>query len=184
MTPVEPSGPAPGAGLRPHAWPQLAAAADAELDAVYAQLEAAVAAARPRCDASGRCCRFDEWDHTLFLTAPEAARLFAEPFPPGGEVARDRCPYQVGGLCAARARRPLGCRAYFCDPAWAEPMTDAMEAALAALRSWHERHGVPWDYRPLHRWEPLAAAVAAAPAPRRRGLATLSQEPLPAPRDP
>jgi hypothetical protein len=136
----------------------------AELLALYADVDAAVAAANPRCDASGRCCRFGEWGHTLFLTAPEAETLFAEPFPAGGAVAADLCPYQVGGLCAARERRPLGCRVYFCDPAWAERMPAAMEAALAGLKALHERADLPWDYRPLHRWEPLASALEAGPA--------------------
>ena len=130
---------------------------------IYDAVDSAIAEARPRCDASGRCCRFDEWGHTLFLTAPEAERLFSEPFPPGGEVAADRCPYQVGGRCVARERRPLGCRIYFCDPAWAERMPAVMETALAELRALHEAEGMAWDYRPLHRWSPLAEALAAAP---------------------
>src|SRR5687767_2381719 len=44
--------------------------------AIYAA-DAAVAAAGPRCDASGRCCRFTEYGHTLFLSHLEADVLLA-----------------------------------------------------------------------------------------------------------
>ena len=40
--------------------------------ALYAEADAAVAAAGPRCDASGRCCRFKEYGHTLFISNLEA----------------------------------------------------------------------------------------------------------------
>ena len=39
---------------------------------VYAEVDAAVAAAAPRCVASGKCCRFAEYGHTLFLSRFEA----------------------------------------------------------------------------------------------------------------
>ena len=48
------------------------------VEAVYAAADAAVAAAGPRCDAgSGRCCRFTEYGHTLFLSHFEAEILLA-----------------------------------------------------------------------------------------------------------
>ena len=52
-----------------------------EVLAVYAAVDAAVAAAGPRCDASGRCCRFTEYNHTLFLSHFEA-ELLLESAPP------------------------------------------------------------------------------------------------------
>ena len=76
--------------------------------AVYAAADAAVAAAGPRCDASGRCCRFTEYGHTLFISAFEAeillesAPAYEQPVSPAG------CPFQVNGLCTARETRPLG----------------------------------------------------------------------------
>ena len=77
---------------------------------VYAEADAAVGAASPRCDASGRCCRFTEYGHTLFVTHFEAEILLesATPFPQ--PVSRDGCPFQIGGLCTARESRPLGCQ--------------------------------------------------------------------------
>jgi hypothetical protein len=117
---------------------------------VYAEADAAVAAASPRCDASGRCCRFTEYGHTLFLTHFEAEILlenapqFAQPVP------RDGCPFQVGGLCTARDTRPLGCRIYFCDPAFAGRMVEITEASLARLKVIADESGAGWRYAPLH----------------------------------
>src|SRR5687768_16095240 len=46
--------------------------------ALYRQVDAEVAAAGPVCQASGRCCRFREYGHTLFLSKMEAEVLLAD----------------------------------------------------------------------------------------------------------
>lgn len=122
----------------------------ADLDAVYADLDREVAAASPVCRASGRCCRFREYGHTLFLSRLEAERLLAAGLPAGADVGREGCPYQAQGLCTARERRPLGCRVYFCDPSFADRMAELSERYVGRLKSLHERYGLAWDYRPLH----------------------------------
>ncbi|MGL4461440.1 MAG: hypothetical protein ACRC1K_04750 [Planctomycetia bacterium] len=127
---------------------------DAALHRLYADLDAAIAAHSPRCDASGRCCRFAEYGHTLFLSEWEADVLTAAGLKPpavGEEAAygRDGCPYQVDGLCTARDRRPLGCRVYFCDPAFAERQVEIAEAFVARLKELHDAVGRPWRYAPL-----------------------------------
>jgi Fe-S-cluster containining protein len=109
-----------------------------------------VAEASPRCDASGRCCRFAEYGHTLFLSHFEAELLLetAPPYPK--PVSRDGCPFQVGNLCTARKERPLGCRIYFCDPAYQETGQRITEDALARLKELADEHGIGWRYAPLH----------------------------------
>src|SRR5207244_7581346 len=94
---------------------------------IYAAADAAVAAAGPRCDASGRCCRFAEYGHTLFLSHLEADVLLAAAPPFAGPVTPDSCPFQVDNLCTARGPRPLGCRVYFCDPGYQETGTRITE---------------------------------------------------------
>ena len=117
---------------------------------VYATADAAVAAASPRCDASGRCCRFTEYGHTLFITHFEAEILLESATPFAQPVSRDGCPFQVDGLCTARESRPLGCRIYFCDPAFAGRMVEVTEECLARLKAIADEHGGEWLYAPLH----------------------------------
>lgn len=122
-----------------------------EVLAVYAAADAAVRAAGPRCDASGRCCRFTEYGHTLFISAFEAELLLeGAPLRIEGPFTRDGCPYQVNGLCTARDARPLGCRIYFCDPGFQERMAAVTEEAIAGLKRIADAHGTGWHYAPLH----------------------------------
>ena len=74
---------------------------------VYAEVDRAVAAAGPRCDASGRCCRFEEYGHTLFISHFEAELLLETAPHYEQPVSRATCPFQVQGLCTARNERPL-----------------------------------------------------------------------------
>ncbi len=122
----------------------------AAVDEVYAAVDAAVAAARPVCHASGKCCRFAEYGHTLFLSRFEADILLetAPAYEP--PVSRDGCPFQVGGLCTARAERPLGCRIYFCDPAYAGVGEAITEDAVRRLKALADEHETGWEYAPLH----------------------------------
>jgi hypothetical protein len=118
--------------------------------AIYAAADAAVVAAGPRCDASGRCCRFAEYGHTLFISQLEADVLLADAPPYDGPVTPDACPFQVGHLCTAREPRPLGCRVYFCDPAYQETGQRISETYLRQLKDLADELGVGWRYAPLH----------------------------------
>src|SRR5689334_5951867 len=87
---------------------------------IYREVDAEVKAAGPVCIASGRCCRFKEYGHVLFLSNLEAEVLLdgAPPYSP--PVSSDFCPFQKENLCTAREPRPLGCRIYYCDPTYQE----------------------------------------------------------------
>ena len=117
---------------------------------LYAEVDAAVAAAGPRCDSSGRCCRFKEWGHVLYLSELEADVLLEAAPPYTTPVSPDGCPFQVGTLCTAREPRPLGCRIYFCDPNYEETGNAIMESALAKLKQLVDEHDLEWRYAPLH----------------------------------
>jgi hypothetical protein len=56
----------------------------------------------------------------------------------------------VNNLCTARDARPLGCRIYFCDPAYQDTGNRITEDALAALKQLADAHGAGWRYAPLH----------------------------------
>jgi len=117
---------------------------------LYAEVDAAVAAAGPVCVASGRCCRFKEYGHTLFISNLEADVLLASAPPYDAPVSTDFCPFQMGNLCTAREPRPLGCRVYYCDPAYQETGNRLSEEYLHRLKRLAEEHGVEWRYAPLH----------------------------------
>jgi hypothetical protein len=129
--------------------PSLPPPAAAELAALYARLDAEIAARNPRCELSGRCCDFPRSGQRLFATQPEAAFALqaaggtAPPAPSG------LCPWWVDGRCGNRAGRPLGCRIYFCDPAWEHQMPSVYERYHAELKSMHERHALPYRYAPF-----------------------------------
>ena len=122
------------------------------LQALYAELDREIEVLAPRCELSGRCCRFDEYGHTLFLTEAEAVILIADAPPPsrpldGGQT----CPWQdVAGRCTARQARPLGCRVYFCDPAYEPHAGPITERYLLGLRQIAAELALPWNYAPLH----------------------------------
>jgi hypothetical protein len=119
---------------------------------LYAEVDAAVAAAGPVCVASGRCCRFKEYGHTLFVSNLEADILLASAPPFERPVSGDFCPFQKGNLCTAREPRPLGCRVYYCDPAYQETGSRISEVYLRRLKRLADEHGAGWQYAPLHHY--------------------------------
>ncbi len=130
----------------------IAAAAFAELRAIYEALDAEVARRAPVCLLSGRCCRFEEYGHTLFVSRLEAELLVDQAPAPSRPLDDGRtCPWQdAHGRCTARAGRPLGCRAYFCDPAYEPIAYEVSEPFIGRLKELGRNLGIPWDYRPLH----------------------------------
>jgi hypothetical protein len=120
---------------------------------LYHEVDAAVAAAGPVCVASGRCCRFKEYGHTLFLSNLEAEVLLHDAPPYDREtVTPDFCPFQKGNLCTARQPRPLGCRVFYCDPNYQQSCQEITETYLRRLKELAVAHNVPWSYAPLHQF--------------------------------
>jgi len=117
---------------------------------LYREVDQAVSAAGPICLASGRCCRFKEYGHTLFLSNLEADVLLADAPPYQIPVTSDFCPFQKENLCTARDPRPLGCRIYYCDPQYQETGNWLSEQYLHRLKEMAEANGIEWRYAPLH----------------------------------
>ena len=117
---------------------------------LYREVDAAVAAAGPVCVASGRCCRFKDYGHTLFVSNLEADVLLASAPPFDRPASSDFCPFQRGNLCTAREPRPLGCRVYYCDPTYQETGSRLSEEYLRRLKRLADESGAEWRYAPLH----------------------------------
>src|SRR5689334_16628454 len=112
----------------------MSAASRQAVLALYADVDREVAAAGPVCVASGRCCRFKEYGHTLFLSNLEAeVLLHSAPAYDPAAVSPDFCPFQRGNLCTAREPRPLGCRVYYCDPNYQQTAQQISEKYLRRL---------------------------------------------------
>jgi Fe-S-cluster containining protein len=128
---------------------------------LYAEVDHEIAAAGPVCIASGRCCRFKEYGHTLFLSNLEAEVLLQQAPTYERPVSSDFCPFQQGNLCTAREPRPLGCRVYYCDPTYQETGRQISEKYLRRLKDIADDEGVAWHYAPLHHFlnNPDAAAT-------------------------
>ncbi len=117
-----------------------------DLRKIYEQAAAEISG-RPEliCELSGRCCRFREAGHELYLTALEFEEMVAHGgFPAGQE---DRCPWYQGGLCANREGRALACRSYFCsDETSSAAVTERWHKAIREL---HEEWDLPYVYQSL-----------------------------------
>lgn len=117
---------------------------------IYAAVDRQVAAAGPVCVASGKCCRFKEYGHVLYLSGVEAKILLDAAPAYETPVTPEFCPFQKNNLCTAREPRPLGCRIYYCDPTYQETANRITEDALRQLKDLCVEAEVPWRYAPLH----------------------------------
>jgi Fe-S-cluster containining protein len=117
---------------------------------IYQEADREVAAAGPVCVASGRCCRFKEHGHVLYLSNLEAEVLLADAPAYEQPVSADFCPFQKENLCTAREPRPLGCRVYFCDPNYQETGNRISEKYLQKLKALSLELEADWLYAPLH----------------------------------
>jgi hypothetical protein len=124
-----------------------------ELRSLYQRLDETIAALSPVCQLSGRCCRFQEYGHTLFLSSVETDLLINAAPPPVRALDDGRfCPWQNDqDRCTAREARPLGCRVYFCDPAYESHAPEISERFIKLIKELVDSHQLPWDYAPLHR---------------------------------
>jgi Fe-S-cluster containining protein len=125
------------------------------IDALYADVRREIDLRKPRCDVSGRCCRFGEYGHRLFVTPLEIGAFLAslpEACASGagsrasGVGSGDACPYQSGRLCTVHTIRPFGCRIFFCDPTATDWQHEQYERFHLRLRQLHEELAVPYLY--------------------------------------
>jgi Fe-S-cluster containining protein len=119
-----------------------------ELEALYADLGRELDARNPKCELSGRCCRFRDFGHQLWTTDLELDYLASKSGPPSRE-ADGACPYLEGGRCGVREHRMLGCRVYFCDPGFKDEMGPLYERYHRRVKEIHVRHGIPYAYGEL-----------------------------------
>jgi Fe-S-cluster containining protein len=110
------------------------------------------------CDACGKCCDFEGFDHRLFVTTPEmiyfAANVGAENL---RQITTNRCPYQTDDKCTVYKFRFAGCR-IFCCKGDADFQSRLSEMAVKKFKSICEQFQIPYRYVDL----PNALALAQA----------------------
>ena len=153
---------------------------------VYTDLQREIDARKPICNASGRCCHFEEFGHRLYVTTIELAAFVAllptdqptTPNPVG-------CPFQLHGLCSVHTIRPFGCRVFFCDSTSDDWQHQQYERFHGELKRLHEEFGIPYQYlewRDALRQLDLAPLLplAVSQTPREPIRETASTNPSPA----
>ncbi len=124
---------------------------------LYADVQREIDARRPLCIVSGRCCRFEEYGHRLYVTTLELAAFMADLRQAEANAKTNRlavmtawdgagCPFQAAKLCTAHAFRPFGCRMFFCDATSTEWQNDQYERFHARLKQLHVALDVPYLY--------------------------------------
>ncbi len=137
-------------------------ALQADVRALYDDVDRQIAAHQPRCTNRGLCCNFHAYGHRLYVSTAELSHFAAGragallPVDP----ATGSCPYQIDGICTARAERPLGCRIFFCESESDGWPNEIYETALTRLQAIAAAHGVEYRYV-----EWLSALATLAPPP-------------------
>jgi Fe-S-cluster containining protein len=137
---------------------------------VYARLQGEIDARKPVCQTSGRCCRFDEFGHRLYVTTMELAAFVSQLDREAERSVTSDCPFQIAGLCSVHAIRPFGCRIFFCDSTAEQWQNEQYEGFHGELKRLHEQLGVEYAYV---EWRAALRELDLLPAsdePEKKGL--------------
>ncbi len=97
------------------------------------------------CDACGKCCDFQTYDHQLFVTSPELIYFAAHIGPDLKPMTNGRCPYNIDEKCSAYPHRFAGCRIFSCksDKDFQSRLT---ESAINDFKSICRNFNLPYRY--------------------------------------
>ena len=130
-----------------------------KLETIYADLGVELDRLRPRCELSGRCCKFKAYDHQLWTTPLEIDYLIENVGLPE-RVDHALCPYLEEGKCSVRAHRMLGCRIFFCDPDYESDMGPIYEKYHEKVKALHREAGVDYRYVEFVKSEKLVTPLS------------------------
>jgi Fe-S-cluster containining protein len=135
----------------------------AAVDALYREVEGEIDARRPLCVVSGKCCRFEEYGHRLYVTTLELASFVRQhSAAPDATWDGTGCPFQRSKLCTVHSIRPFGCRMFFCDATSTQWQNDAYERFHDQLKRVHAELNVPYYYV---EWRTALQILGLAPRP-------------------
>ena len=136
-------------GVDEAAW----ARAFADLEALYAELEAELPRYKFVCQASGDCCDFEAFGHRLYVTTLEAEYYFRNSPAQRMNANASLCPsWGSDRMCKARQGRMLGCRTFFCGTYKNGDPSEVYEKYYARVKQLHALHGIPFRYADIIDW--------------------------------
>jgi len=119
----------------------------AAITQIYRDLQTQIDARRPLCQLSGRCCRFEEFGHRLYVTTLELATFLHElNQSPDPDWTGQGCAFQKNKLCSVHQIRPFGCRLFFCDSTSTDWQHEQYQLFHTRLRQLHDELAVPYFY--------------------------------------
>jgi hypothetical protein len=116
---------------------------------VYEWIDLQIGQTASQCEACGKCCDFEDYDHRLFVTGAELIYFAAKigpkkikPMPAG------RCPYNIDGECTVYPYRFGGCRIFSCkgDKDFQSRLS---EQAVEKFKAICEEFHIPYRYTDL-----------------------------------
>jgi len=113
---------------------------------VYDWIDAQTDQAPEQCEACGRCCDFEGYDHRLYVTGAEliyfAVKLQPDKIKP---MPTRKCPYNIDGKCTVYLYRFGGCRIFSCkaDKDFQNRMSTQ---AIEKFKSICEEFNLPYRY--------------------------------------
>ena len=124
---------------------------------LYREVMVQIDLRKPRCDISGRCCRFEEFGHRLYVTTFEMAAFLEglanhpaySPTKLSDAMAAwdgTGCLFQIQKLCTVHLIRPFGCRMFFCDPTATQWQQEQYEFFHERLKTLHQTLHIPYFY--------------------------------------
>jgi uncharacterized protein len=127
----------------------------AAVEQLYQIIDQHLSGAESDCSVCGRCCRFDQFDHRLYVTTLEMLYLvhgieklnLTVP-----KISDSRCPFQKDNQCTLRTLRPSGCRIFFCRGLDKNYQHELTEEILRQLRRFHMDFNAVYYYADLLDW--------------------------------
>ncbi len=120
-----------------------------ELKDIYNDVETSIRGIDGQCNACGKCCDFENFDHTLYLTPIEAKYMLGNISLPLNSLTN--CPYAKDGKCIEREYRCLGCRIFHCNLKGenAVKMNDIYNEGLVRIRKLCKKYNYDTASAPL-----------------------------------
>lgn len=122
---------------------------NSELIEVYNKLDLELSKINPGCDACGTCCHFDKYGHELYASTIEVDYILENVEIPPFDPDQRTCPFLVEGKCTIRDYRALGCRVFFCNPAYKDTSYEIYDRYYKIIKGIADRKQIEWRYAPM-----------------------------------